>query len=71
MRIPTAVISTAVLVSTLAVAEEKKIQRSDLPTPVEKAVAAQSEGAAIKGFSVENEDDHTYYEVEMTVSGHS
>ena len=59
------------MVSTLAVAQEKKIQRSDLPTPVEKAVAAHSQGAAIKGFSVENKDDHTYYEVEMTVSGHS
>ena len=52
-------------------AQEKKIKRSDLPPAVEKAVAAQSAGATIRGFSTEKENGQTLYEVEMTVSGHS
>ena len=51
-------------------AQEKKIKRSDLPAPVEKTVAAQSQGAAIRGFSEEKENGKTYYEVEMIVNGH-
>jgi len=54
-----------------ASAQEKKIKRSDLPPAVEKTVAAQSEGATIKGFSTEKEKGQTLYEMEMTVNGHS
>jgi hypothetical protein len=52
-------------------AQEKKINRSDLPPAVEKTVAAQSSGATIRGFSTEKEKGQTLYEVEMTVNGHS
>src|SRR6266851_5607945 len=52
-------------------AQEKKIKRSDLPPAVEKTVAAQSEGATIKGFSTEKEKGQTLYEVELMVNGHS
>jgi hypothetical protein len=65
-----ALVATLAL-STIALAQEKKIQRTDLPPAVEKTVAAQSEGATIKGFSQEKEKGQTYYEAEMTVSGHS
>lgn len=51
--------------------QEKKIQRADLPSAVEKTISAQSQGAAIKGFSQEQENGHIYYEAEMTVNGHS
>jgi hypothetical protein len=61
----------ALALSTIALAQEKKIQRADLPPAVEKTVAAQSEGATVKGFSQEKEKGQTYYEAEMTVSGHS
>jgi uncharacterized membrane protein YkoI len=61
----------AVLAATSAVAQEKKIKRSDLPPAVEKTVAAQSAGATIKGFSKENENGQTYYEAELVVNGHS
>jgi len=54
-----------------ASAQEKKIKRSDLPPAVEKTVAAESEGATIRGFSTEKENGQTLYEVEMRVSGHS
>jgi hypothetical protein len=60
-----------VLLATSAVAQEKKIKRSDLPPAVEKTVAAQSAGATVKGFSKENEKGQTYYEAEMVVNGHS
>jgi uncharacterized membrane protein YkoI len=54
-----------------AQAQEKKLQRSDLPPAVEKTVAAQSQGATIKGFSQEKENGKTFYEAEMMVDGHS
>lgn len=67
--------SAIVLVATLIVVgtasgQEKKIQRSELPAAVEKTVAAQTQGATIHGFSMEQEKGKTYYEVEMTVNGH-
>ena len=55
---------------TSAQAQEKKIKREELPPAVEKTVAAQSQGAAIKGFSTEVEEGKTLYEVELTVNGH-
>ena len=68
----TSVISfVGVLLATSAVAQEKKINRSDLPPAVEKTVAAQSAGATVKGFSKETEKGQTYYEAEMVVNGHS
>jgi hypothetical protein len=57
--------------ATLALAQEKKIQRTDLPPAVEKTVAAQTQRAKIKGFSQELENGQTLYEAEMTVDGHS
>jgi hypothetical protein len=71
MRISMAVICIALLLSTTALAKDKKIQRADLPAAVEKALAAHSQGATIRGFSEEKGNGQTYYEAEMTVSGHS
>jgi hypothetical protein len=51
--------------------QEKKIKRSDLPPAVEKAVAAESAGATVKGFSTEKENGQIFYEAEMTVNGHT
>ena len=61
----------ALLLAGTTLAQEKKIKRSDLPPAVEKTVAAQSEGATIRGFSREKEKGQTLYEVELTVNGHS
>jgi uncharacterized membrane protein YkoI len=61
---------TGLAVLTSAQAQEKKIKREDLPPAVEKTVAAQSQGAAIKGFSSEVEGGETLYEVELTMNGH-
>lgn len=57
--------------TTMALAQEKKMRRADLPPAVEKTVAAQSQGATIRGFSQEKENGQTYCEAEMMVNGHS
>ncbi|MGH9773655.1 MAG: hypothetical protein ACRD50_01770 [Candidatus Acidiferrales bacterium] len=51
-------------------AQEKRIQRSDLPPAVEKTVAEQSKDATIRGFSTEIENGKRLYEAELTVNGH-
>jgi hypothetical protein len=71
MTIQKLAVIAALALTTAAFAQEKKIQRADLPPAVEKTVATQSQGATIKGFSQEVEDGQTLYEAEMTISGHS
>ena len=66
-----ALAATWLLFAGMASAQEKKIKRSDLPPAVEKTVAVQSKGATIRGFSTEQENGQTLYEVEMTVNGHT
>ena len=61
----------SLLLAGSASAQEKKIKRSDLPPAVEKTVAAQSQGATIKGFSTEKEKGQVFYEAEMMVNGQS
>ena len=71
MRISSFAVIAAMSLATIVVAQEKKIQRADLPPAVEKTVAAQTQGATIKGFSQEKENGQTLYEAETTVNGHS
>jgi uncharacterized membrane protein YkoI len=54
-----------------AIASEKKIPRSALPPAVERTVRLQTQGAIIKGFTMETEHGKVEYEVETTVNGHS
>jgi hypothetical protein len=66
------VLSAAALLLTVgASAQEKKIQRSELPPAVEKTVQAQSQGATIKGFATEKENGKKVYEAEMIVNNHT
>jgi hypothetical protein len=67
----TVIAATLCTVSLSAEEHEKKIKRSDLPPAVEKTVAAQTQGATIRGFNEEQENGKTYFEAELTVSGHS
>ena len=71
MHISSFAVIAAMSLATTVVALEKKIQRADLPSAVEKTVAAQTQGATIKGFSQEKENGQTLYEAETTVNGHS
>jgi hypothetical protein len=70
-RIFIGVFVSTLLFAAMAPAQEKKINRSDLPAAVEKTVAAQSQGATVRGFSREEENGQTLYEAELMVSGHS
>jgi hypothetical protein len=67
----TVIAATLCAVPSPAQEHEKKIKRSDLPPAVEKRVAAQAQGATIRGFNEEKEDGKTFYEAELTVNGHS
>ena len=55
----------------VAQAQEKKLNREQLPPAVEKTVATESQGATINGFATEVERGKRLYEVELTVSGRS
>ena len=72
-RLITAIAIATVLSLGLLAAQgqEKKIRRSDLPPAVEKAVVEQSQGATVRGFSVEKENGQNFYEAELTVNGRS
>jgi hypothetical protein len=65
------IIVASMFPATSAVSQEKKIDRSQLPPAVEAAVAAQSQGATVRGFSEEKEKGQTYYEAWLTVGRHS
>ena len=71
VRISAIALTASLILVATASSQEKKIQRSELPPAVEKTVAAQTQGATIRGFSMEQEKGKTYYEVEMTINGHS
>jgi uncharacterized membrane protein YkoI len=71
MRIANFAVIAALSLTIAVVAQDKKIQRADLPPAVEKTVAAQTQGATIKRFSLEKENGQTLYEAETTVNGHS
>lgn len=70
LRMAAKILTLTLCAATVALATEKKIQRSALPPAVEKTVQAQSQGATIKGFTMETEKGKVEYEVEMTVNGH-
>ncbi|HWW15279.1 MAG TPA: hypothetical protein VN310_11515 [Candidatus Dormibacteraeota bacterium] len=67
----TVIAATLCTVPLSAEEHEKKINRADLPPAVEKTVAAQTQGATIRGFNEEQENGKTYFEAELTVNGHS
>jgi uncharacterized membrane protein YkoI len=72
IRISFAMASLAIAAVSLQLnAQEKKLQRSDLPAAVQKTVDEQSKGATIKGFSTEVEDGKKIYEVQLMVNGHN
>ena len=71
LRVSALTIVAMLVGTTSSLAEERKIERGDLPSAVEKTVASESRGAKIRGFSEEKENGKTYYEAEMIVNGHT
>lgn len=54
-----------------AIAQEKRIKRTELPAPVQKTADEQSKGATVRGYKSETEEGQLEYEVEMIVDDHT
>jgi uncharacterized membrane protein YkoI len=52
-------------------AQEKHLQKSDLPPAVQKTADEQSKGATVTGYKKEMDAGKLEYEVKLTVNGHS
>ena len=57
--------------ASLALSQERKLKREDLPPAVQKTVDEQSVGATVRGFATELENGRRLYEAELVVNGHS
>jgi hypothetical protein len=57
-------------VTTSLFAQERKIDRKNLPAAVEKTLQANLGGATIKGFATEMEGGKRVYEAETILNGH-
>ena len=71
IKLSIALVAIALATCSVAVAQEKKLKREQLPPAVEKTVARESQGATINGYSTEIENGKRLYEVQLTVDGHS
>lgn len=65
------ILFSGLMIFSIAHAQERKIKREQLPPAVERTVAAESQGATIRGFSTEVENGKRLYEAELIVNGHS
>ena len=71
IKLSIALVAIALGTCSVALAQEKKLKREQLPPAVEKTVARESQGATINGFATEIENGERLYEVELTVDGRS
>ncbi|PYS74523.1 MAG: hypothetical protein DMF73_03315 [Acidobacteria bacterium] len=71
IKLSIALVAIALGTCSVALAQEKKLKREQLPPAVEKTVARESQGATINGFATEIENGKRLYEVELTVDGRS
>ncbi len=67
--IPGMLAAGIILAAAPAHAQESKVTHAQLPAAVQQAVAANSQGATVKGYAREVEHGQTFYEVEMTANG--
>ncbi len=65
-----AVLALAIDAATVR-AQEKKLQRAELPAAVLATIDREAKGATIKGYATEREGGKKVYEAETMVSGHS
>ena len=54
-----------------AASAERRVKRSDLPAPVQEAIARESAGGTVRAVSAETKNGEMYYEAELTLGGHS
>ena len=62
---------SVVLVAASLAGAEKRVKMANLPPAVQKTVQEQSQGATIRGLSIEEENGKTFYEAELKVNGHN
>lgn len=48
---------------------EKKVTMNQLPAAVQQTIKERSQGGAVRGLSIEEDNGKTVYEAELTVSG--
>lgn len=65
------VLTASTLLALPSFAQERTIKPAELPAAVQQAVAKQTEGATIRGFSEEKENGRILYEAALTVNGHT
>ena len=70
-KIAAGTVFIVLLLTAVAQAQERKLTRAQLPPAVEKTVAAESQGATIKGFATEVENGRRLYEAELEINGRS
>jgi len=66
-----AVIFAVLLSAAMSPAQEKPIQKSDLPSAVQKAMKQRIVGSTVRGYSFEVEDGQQKYEIETIRNGHT
>jgi hypothetical protein len=62
---------TVLLLVIGSAAQERRIEKSDLPPAVQRAADEQSKGATVRGYSTEIENGKREYELESMVNGRS
>jgi hypothetical protein len=54
-----------------AVAQEVRVEWSQMPATVQKTADEQSKGATVRGYIMEIASGQIFYEIQLTVNGHS
>ncbi len=73
-RIPPVALAVAVICTTIvgnAASAEHRVKRSNLPLPVQNAIARESAGGTVRAVSAETKNGEVYYEAELNLGGRS
>jgi len=54
-----------------AASAEHRVKRSDLPVPVQNAIAKEGAGGTVRAVSAETKNGEVYYEAELNLGGRS
>lgn len=63
--------SFSLVLPTPAFPDDRRIPRDQLPIAVRKTADEQSVGATIRAYTIDVDNGHRKYEVELTILGHS
>jgi hypothetical protein len=63
--------ASVIFLAGTVIAADKKLTKSELPAPVQKAAYDQSKGATVLGYASEQENGQILYEAQLKVNGHT